>query len=85
LNKPIKSSYYLYGVAPSTWADKPYKEALEIRIKFAKNKLKEVLDEMDEVFLVNKEMYQALTKQLNDIMKAIEYNRFLLRELEGVE
>ena len=88
-SKDIKSSEYLYGVSACHFANFTYKGAIKEKIKCAKW-LRTQLNIMLDGGLLSTEPreneeyseYQLIEMRLNAVEKAIEFNEFLLKELE---
>ena len=88
--KPIKSTCYLYGVPPKVFLGKPYEEVLKLKLKYGKELVRKLGEEMSNIFNSRDkipeapEKYRELAIRLNDVIKAIEFNEQALRELEDV-
>ena len=70
----MKTSKYLYDCSGEDFVGMSYEDALMYKISCAK----ELLAELSEVSYQNRD-----TKRINDVLKAIEFNKELLREIEG--
>jgi len=69
----MKTTLYLYDIEPTEFANMPYKQALEYKIKCAKQL---ILTLYDEPFGSRED------KRIDDIFEAIEFNEQLLKEIE---
>ncbi len=80
----MKPSEYLYGVNSKEWADLKWKDALKKRIKLSTTLLEKLSTKSTEIFgkPEYKEEYQKLTVRMTEIIKAIEFNKNLLKELQ---
>ncbi len=79
----MKTSEYLYGVSPKSWATLHYKDALEYRILMAKKLKKELVNELyDNRTHLTYEKAAELDTRIDAIIKAIEFNENLLKELK---
>ena len=70
-----KSTEYLYVCKPCEFAELPYKRALEFKIKKGKHLLTELL---------NIHFMQRDDERIKAVIKAIEFNQFLLRENNNI-
>lgn len=70
----MKSSRYLYDCNGEDFAGMSYEDALLYKISCAK----ELVSVLNDVNFKNRD-----TKRINDVLKAIEFNKELLREMEG--
>ena len=78
--KKIKNSEYLYGVKPCHFGNLTYKGALKEKIKLGK----ELLKELNEVsFYLSGSEYMDNEIRLVKVSDAIEFNKFLLNELNN--
>ena len=70
----MHTSEYLYGIDPSTFAEMPYREAIEFKIKQTKLVIHELL-EID--FMIRDD------ERLHAVIKAQSFNNELLDELDN--
>jgi len=69
----MKTSEYLYGVEGKVFTDMKYKQALYYKMV----KAREIIRELQKTPFCNRD-----DKRINDILKAIEFNRMLIEECE---
>ena len=87
-SKDIKSSEYIYGVPACYFLEMKYKFMLTKKITLAQNLMQNILEtEAPYASTEPKEneeysKYQLIEMRLNAVEKAIEFNEFLLKELE---
>lgn len=70
----MKTCKYLYDCVGDEFASMSYEDALLYKISCAK----ELLAQLTDVNYQDRD-----TKRVNDVLKAIEFNKALLREMEG--
>lgn len=69
----MKTSEYYYGVKGHTFKDLSYVDALVYKIECSKELIHKLQAEM---------MYNRDNKRINDIVKAIKFNKELIEETE---
>ena len=74
----FKSTESLYGVNPCVFENLMYFEALELKVKLAKEKIKEINYKID--YKLPDDEYKELNMQLNECEKAKRFNEMLLEE-----
>ncbi len=77
----MHSTYYLYGIPPSRFKNKPYNKALEIKIDAGINNLQTIAKQASRT-IENAEQYDLLKSQYIATEKSIKFNRQLLEELD---
>ena len=70
----MKSCKYLYDCNGEDFAVMTYEDALLYKISCAKD----LVSELSDVAFKDRD-----TKRINDVLKAIEFNKQLLKEIEG--
>ena len=88
-NKTMKSSMYLYGVSACVFKNLSYKEALEDKLKRSNRLFKHLNNLLNNSPLMAEPEegeeysdYQIVEMRLRAVEKAIDFNRYLLEELE---
>ncbi len=75
------STYELYGIGPDKFKDKPYTEALDIKIKAGREHMK-LLSSVAKSVMHDPDHYHALIKQYETTEKAIQFCRQLQEEIQ---
>lgn len=84
--KEAKPTSYLFGVSPLEFKDKTYEEVLKLKIDKGAELVRKLADESSEVFNNREvipdaaEKYNEIVVRLSDVVKALEFNEFLLNE-----
>ena len=84
INKKIGSTLYYYNVEPTYFDDMSFWEAISMREFLAKKNLKRLLHLQSQVGN-DQESYFYYEEWINDVSKAIEFNRQLLEERRKID
>ena len=73
----------LYGTNPDAFCDLPYREALEVKLQLARNRLGEVTKKLMMIDPGSPyEAYSRLVHLQKDVIDAIKFNEDLIDELD---
>jgi predicted nuclease with TOPRIM domain len=76
LKRNFKSTESLYGVKPSHFEKMTYFEAVKEKIRLAKKRINELVYHTEKT----KDNYNEVNEQINQCLKAKEFNKDLLNE-----
>ena len=83
-NALVKSSTYsheyLYNKDITYFSNLKYIDAIKEKIRLGKELLRKLNDKLD--YTASKEEYEKMNNRIKDVIKAIEFNKLLLKEYE---
>ena len=81
----MQKSKFLYGCSPKEFADLPYKEALSVKLKKARETMHRVASEQEDIYNTgaSREKFMQNEYRLTQIKRAIDHCETLLSELEA--